>query len=839
MGNQLTAKGANALESEGVLVQRLLAMTANEEARVNEQSPVKSDDNFFTRLVAAAEATLDNWSLSILNARYGLFNRRSMTVDEIAIYSGLTAEMVRAHIDSALERLNEQGQREILEGRVDEPCARLVLYVRAAVRPEEAGATARLMTLTYKDLSHLEPLLDLPDLLALFTKEPDEQHLRSIMTRLQVLEALQSGVTITFQSEYGPAEEQEFSGLLAGVEWPPAPARLSLSEIRQFEPGLPDEETVVVQLFSSTKSNHRCQFTNSQVFNLLCHLEYNEQVVYYTERPLRVPNPFTDEGEPNFVEPSHLMALQDGRVVLIDMTPPGEVVFGLHSSRRLALRLYCMQHGYGLLVTDGRDTALSHSQWLLPSDRGFLVTLSMTTGLLTGEPAVNLGDLNLTHREMCGLVARENLVWLPGTHAVSTRLPGANRMGEVDELDEEASEMEPEDTFTDSKVADGADNLRGGSQLMDLLVNAVGLTLDEREGAIFMARFGLEDGHARTLSAVGDQFGITRERARQIIEKGFQRLTRAAKSARRRARYDEPCARLADYIRSAVNPDADDDAERLLALMRAELPQLRTLSVRDAAMLPARFLGDKETAADYAKRVRELVEAEQEVRREEKEVARSDAKLDALLRDVIWPPEIRLIAPGDFGTLAAARSVSPHMASETGAFASGKLDRLVEYESALEHDFLQLLEGTGNVGFYQEQPFRVPYEADGQVHHTYPDVFFVLGDGRGVVAEVTPNFEMAQEENWVKWHGLRVFCRERGYGLLITDGRRTFQSVSRHEVRLDISHSLLAALDEGPMSWPDYQAWRDKSGITTGEFYAIVIQERLKWQLRPYRLARG
>jgi len=399
-----------------------------------------------------------------------------------------------------------------------------------------------------------------------------------------------------------------------------------------------------------------------------------------------------------------------------------------------------------------------------------------------------------------------------------------------------ASETEPEETSEDTK---GDGERKAGSPLVGLLVSAIRQTLDERDAAIFMARYGLEDGRAQTLSAVGDQFGITRERARQIIEKGVQRLTRAAKSARRRARYEEPCAQLADYIRSAVNPDADNDAERLLVLMRAELPHLRTMSVRDAAMLPARFLGDKETAADYAKRVRELVDAEQQARREEKEVARHDGKLDALLMDVIWPSEIRSIAPGDFGAFAAARSVSPGVASENGAFASRKLGRLVEYESALEHDFLQLLEGTGTVVFYQEQPFRVPYEADSEVRHTYPDVFFVLDDGRGVVVEVAPNFEMAQQENWVKWHGLRVFCRERGYGLLITDGRRTFHSVSRHEVRPEVRESLLAALDEGPMRWPEYQIWRDTSGITTDEFYAIVIRERLEWRLRPYRLARG
>lgn len=177
-----------------------------------------------------------------------------------------------------------------------------------------------------------------------------------------------------------------------------------------------------------------------------------------------------------------------------------------------------------------------------------------------------------------------------------------------------ASETEPEETSEDGEDGEdtkGDGERKAGSPLVGLLVSAICQTLDERDAAIFMARYGLEDGRARTLSAVGDEFGLTRERVRQIIEQGFRQLTRTARNNRRRGRHDEPCAQLAGYIRLAVDPDADDnDAERLLALMRAELPQLRTLSVRDAAMLPARFLGDKETAADYAKRVRELVDVE-------------------------------------------------------------------------------------------------------------------------------------------------------------------------------------------------------------------------------------
>ena len=48
--------------------------------------------------------------------------------------------------------------------------------------------------------------------------------------------------------------------------------------------------------------------------------------------------------------------------------------------------------------------------------------------------------------------------------------------------------------------------------------------LDDRERRIVILRFGLEDGKYRTLEEVGQEFGITRERIRQIESKALRKL---------------------------------------------------------------------------------------------------------------------------------------------------------------------------------------------------------------------------------------------------------------------------------------------------------------------------
>jgi len=48
--------------------------------------------------------------------------------------------------------------------------------------------------------------------------------------------------------------------------------------------------------------------------------------------------------------------------------------------------------------------------------------------------------------------------------------------------------------------------------------------LTEREQRVIELRFGLTDGTAKTLEEVGQQFGVTRERIRQIEAKTLAKL---------------------------------------------------------------------------------------------------------------------------------------------------------------------------------------------------------------------------------------------------------------------------------------------------------------------------
>ena len=80
--------------------------------------------------------------------------------------------------------------------------------------------------------------------------------------------------------------------------------------------------------------------------------------------------------------------------------------------------------------------------------------------------------------------------------------------------------MSPEEYATNEMLKD---------EISDIL-----LTLTEREEKVIRLRFGLEDGKARTLEEVGQLFGVTRERIRQIEAKALRKLRHPSRSRKLR-----------------------------------------------------------------------------------------------------------------------------------------------------------------------------------------------------------------------------------------------------------------------------------------------------------------
>ena len=102
---------------------------------------------------------------------------------------------------------------------------------------------------------------------------------------------------------------------------------------------------------------------------------------------------------------------------------------------------------------------------------------------------------------------------------VSLETPiGEEEDSQLGDFIEDSSAVAPPEAASDSMLREQLD------QVLD--------SLADRERKVIKFRFGLEDGHPRTLEEVGREFGVTRERIRQIESKTLAKLRHPSRSGR-------------------------------------------------------------------------------------------------------------------------------------------------------------------------------------------------------------------------------------------------------------------------------------------------------------------
>ena len=112
-----------------------------------------------------------------------------------------------------------------------------------------------------------------------------------------------------------------------------------------------------------------------------------------------------------------------------------------------------------------------------------------------------------------------------------------DRVREIFKIAQEVTSLEaPVGEEKDSTLGDFIpdDEIRpedqASAELLKAHLGEVLDTLNDREKKVLKLRFGLEDGRQRTLEEVGKEFGVTRERIRQIEAKALRKLRHPTRS---------------------------------------------------------------------------------------------------------------------------------------------------------------------------------------------------------------------------------------------------------------------------------------------------------------------
>jgi len=362
-----------------------------------------------------------------------------------------------------------------------------------------------------------------------------------------------------------------------------------------------------------------------------------------------------------------------------------------------------------------------------------------------------------------------------------------------------------------------------------LEINALMEVLPWRQRRICSLRFGFDGESPHTLEEVANEFAVTRERIRQIIDSSIRRLRSAAASNSSLLALDRvlgqdpaqwPARAWLQTAHRERHIHRQAEAQLLLAV--------KGLSWRDA----------RRTIGSYLREQTGRVEAAREGHRSEegraKAAVRATALVDRFVAHVLWPSTTKPLP--DLSAFSRQRHLPAQTLGKAGYFDSGKLKRPVQYESLLELSIFEAFEMASTVISYQEQPLQVDVTIDGLSFRYTPDVVIHLDDGRAVVIELKPPHMLGLFDGWLRWASLARWCGEAGLGLLVGSPRFTVIDLLHTPCNPRLRAEVLRAIDAAPVSWRDYRQLAVACNAQMTGLASVAVRETLDWRLVPFRL---
>ena len=341
-------------------------------------------------------------------------------------------------------------------------------------------------------------------------------------------------------------------------------------------------------------------------------------------------------------------------------------------------------------------------------------------------------------------------------------------------------------------IADTADD--PGDLIPDRLRGALVAVLracvqDDRRFLIAVETLGLnDDGERATLSDIGHSLDISPERVRQLRNSAFQKI--AANIARR----PESAQRLRNVL-GDISTEIDwqvpgataEEIAKWISSQVGVLEQLTFICCRAAGSAAnARQLRQDSAAAAHTawdKRARE-------------DLWRSD-RWEEVLGKVIFRQVTYFAAPPE--ELVGMKR-QPNERVTASHFESARLRRAVYYESPTELRVFRWLERSPSVRWYQEQPVRVLYAYRGLLKPYFPDAAVMGEDGRVMVVEVKPSFEMYRDITLAKATGALQHFGSRGIGFLMVDSSgQTLHDIAQHPFSPAVAEAIEALFGPRPV----------------------------------------
>lgn len=356
---------------------------------------------------------------------------------------------------------------------------------------------------------------------------------------------------------------------------------------------------------------------------------------------------------------------------------------------------------------------------------------------------------------------------------------------------------------------------------------------DDREHDILTRRFGINDRDRATLQEIGHQHAISRERVRQLVDRSVMRVaSRALTSVEDRAARDMLTERYGSTA----------DIEPLVRRLTLEACATETGPLtKNFAVLKLRLAGHRVSdtnrlANEVRSRVARVRSRLRTLERIERNTAVADnyatSHLQRWLSHIEWPADTT-----QSHCPIPDRAVRQVDVDEEGHGATflDKLGRDAAWDSRFEARLLRILNDSHLVATFQEQPVQVPYQWGGHTKSYYPDVVAQLHDGRTVLIEAKPIYEVAYAVNQDKFDAGRVFAHSRGWGWLVWTDRCSIPELRRRDVDPVLAERITAAVMAGGLDWSTMRCFKAQ-GLQLLDLITLTIVNRWRWEREPFRL---
>ena len=391
-----------------------------------------------------------------------------------------------------------------------------------------------------------------------------------------------------------------------------------------------------------------------------------------------------------------------------------------------------------------------------------------------------------------------------------------------------------EKTVDNEPIEQNGTNAQRLLELLDLAIEACGK--DARDANILKLRLGMKAEYpALTLKEIGEIYGVTRERIRQIEKRVDKRLkhylSRADQFASNEFRRictgmfigqpEEPLDLIIDFTQRFYGQTIAQHQVTLYIAHATRLYDDQKLS----------------KAAVYQKYASSLAASKAETEAMLKD-GKALARWARIFCQVSYPPEQQFFQERIPGLETRLRDPNEDSNGQTGSFFSHKCNRDILYESIEEYRLYQILEKSDKIVWYQEQPIAIPYMIDKRLCHYYPDVAVLTDEGRGAIIEVKGPLGMISQATLRKASAAIKHLHASGLGYVMCSAQgASLNTLSKTDYDQCLGNALLDLIDrKGSIRYRQYKNIVDERPFSVRELVSFIVRNNLSFAQYPFRI---